>query len=186
MKTSLTLFLPSFQLKVTPSTEKDYIYHPESGEKLTKPSISALEDLRKSWNNEVPDVQLIISDGLNPRALSDTGHLDTFLNELKALLSQKGLSVGKNPVFVTNGRVRAGYECGEILYGGQHNPSQYKGIIHIIGERPGSGHHNFSAYLTATSPDSWGRKGEVDHNITRVVSGISDTAFDPLAAAKET
>ena len=165
---------------------KDYIYHPESGEKLTKPSINALKELRKRWRNDIPDVQIIISDGLNPRALSDQGHLDTFVSELNTLLSQKGLSISKNPVFITNGRVRAGYECGEILYGGQYNSSQNKGIIHIIGERPGSGHHNFSAYLTATTTDIWGRKGEVDHNITRVVSGISDTAFDPLVAAEAT
>lgn len=32
----------------------------------------------------------------------------------------------------------------------------------------------------------WFQKGKVDHNITRVVSGISDTALDPVHAARET
>lgn len=49
-----------------------------------------------------------------------------------------------------------------------------------------TGHHNYSAYLTAASVDTWSQKGKVDHNISRVVSGISDTALDPVLAAQET
>ncbi len=65
------------------------------------------------------------------------------------------------------------------------NNGQYF-IIHIIGERPGSGHHNFSAYLTAAPTAIWAQEGKVDHDISRVVSGISDTALDPRKAARET
>jgi hypothetical protein len=33
--------------------------------------------------------------------------------------------------------------------------------------------------LTAASAAVWNEKGKVDHDITRVVSGISDTAYVP-------
>ena len=59
-------------------------------------------------------------------------------------------------------------------------------IIHLIGERPGSGHHTFSAYLTAPAISVWSQPGKVDHNITRVISGIADTAYDPRGAGIET
>ena len=63
-----------------------------------------------------------------------------------------------------------------------HGP---KAIIHVIGERPGTIHHTFSAYITAANAGAWGTAA-IDHNITRVVSGIADTALDPASAAKET
>jgi len=101
-------------------------------------------------------------------------------------LIQKGYTVSSSNIVITHGRVRAGYACGEVLFGNWTNIDRNKGIIHIIGERPGSGHHNFSAYLTAASTSTWSERGKVDHNISRVVSGISDTALDPVRAAAET
>lgn len=173
-------------IKTHSKDRKDYIYHPESGEKLPSSAIRNLEQLRGSWGGNVPDVQFIISDGLNIRSLTDEGHLAPFLAELATQLVAKGLSLSERPVVIQHGRVRAGYACGEVLFGKPSTSSRKKGIIHIIGERPGSGHHNFSAYLTAAAPDTWKQKGKVDHNISRVVSGVSDTALDPVVAAKET
>jgi ethanolamine ammonia-lyase large subunit len=165
---------------------KDYVYQPESGEQLSETALQSLKNLRKSWSQQVPDVQIIISDGLNVRALTDEDHLSPFLKELRSILENKGYSVGKEPIVITHGRVRAGYACGEALFGNWPGVNRNKGIIHIIGERPGSGHHNFSAYLTATSVNTWSQTGKVDHDISRVVSGISDTALDPIRAAQET
>ncbi len=165
---------------------KDYVYHPESGEQLSSQSLKTLKSLRQKWEGYVPDVQIIISDGLNARALMDEGHLIPFLNGLIKSLQEKNYRVGKENIVITHGRVRAGYLCGEVLFGRQENSSESKGIIHIIGERPGSGHHNFSAYLTATSPSTWNKKGRVDHNISRVVSGISDTSLKPDQAILDT
>jgi ethanolamine ammonia-lyase large subunit len=165
---------------------KDYVYHPESGEKLSPKAIKSLQGLRQSWSTQVPDIQLIISDGLNVRSITDNGHLNPFIEELKERLQKRGYSFSNSPIVITHGRVRAGYACGEELFGGWEGVPENKGIIHIIGERPGTGHHNFSAYLTATNVKSWSEKGKVDHNISRVVSGISDTAFDPILAARET
>jgi ethanolamine ammonia-lyase large subunit len=59
-------------------------------------------------------------------------------------------------------------------------------VIHVIGERPGSLHHTFSAYITAPSASVWSDIGRADHNITKVVSGIADTALTPATAAAET
>jgi len=163
---------------------KDYVYHPESGEQLPASAIQALKKVKAAWVNEVPDVQIIISDGLNPRALMDDGHLAPFLNGLKKTLKENDYTIS-DTIVIKHGRVRAGYACGELLFG-QAETQRQKGIIHIIGERPGSGHHNFSAYLSVASPSTWGKKGKIDHDISRVISGISDTALLPAQAVTDT
>lgn len=168
------------------SDRKDYVYHPQSGEQLSDTAVTRLKQLRTTWAGNVPDVQIIISDGLNAKALMDEGHLAPFLNDLRKALMQKGYVVSEENIVITNGRVRAGYMCGEILFGTGDKSIQQKGVIHIIGERPGSSHHNFSAYLTVAPVSVWNVKGVADHNISRVVSGISDTAFNPALAAIET
>ncbi len=164
---------------------KDYVYHPESGEQLPIAARQVLKKINTSWVNEVPDVQIIISDGLNPRALMDNGHLAPFLTGLKKALKKDKYIVSDSTLVIKHGRVRAGYVCGEVLFG-QLATNRQKGIIHIIGERPGSGHHNFSAYLTVASPSTWRQKGSVDHDISRVISGISDTALPPEQAVTDT
>jgi ethanolamine ammonia-lyase large subunit len=165
---------------------KDYVYHPGSGEILSEDTTWLLGKMQERWGGEVPDVQIIISDGLNPRALMDENHLEPFLAGLTKTLKEKNFSVGKENIVITHGRVRAGYACGEVLFGTGENLSEVKGIIHIIGERPGSGHHNFSAYLTAAPISKWKNAGTVDHDISSVISGISDTALNPEQAVKDT
>ena len=88
--------------------------------------------------------------------------------------------------FPFQNRVRAGYRCGEYLFGNESEQDKPRGIVHIIGERLGSGHHNFSAYLSAPPVSIWKEKGKLDHNISKVVSGISDTALKPVYSAKDT
>ncbi|NAS13314.1 ethanolamine ammonia-lyase subunit EutB [Poritiphilus flavus] len=163
----------------------DYVYHPESGERLSTTALKRLESMLKTWGSDVPELQIIISDGLNARALMDEGHLMPFLDGLTSALKAKDYRIGKENIVIRNGRVRAGYACGELLFGHLPNPATNKGIIHVIGERPGSGHHNFSAYLTVTTVNTWSKKGTVDHNITRVVSGISDSALKPEQAIQD-
>ncbi len=175
--------IPAPVLIATQSTDrKDYVYHPNSGETLGSHAVEQIKAIRNTWDGDTPDIQIIISDGLNARALMDEGHLRPFLDELINLLKEKNYTVNNQHVVIENGRVRAGYACGEILFG-QKTSSRSHGIIHIIGERPGSGHHNFSAYLTVAQPAIWNTKGTVDHNISRVISGISDTALTPKIAA---
>ncbi|MFP2908537.1 ethanolamine ammonia-lyase light chain EutC [Pyxidicoccus sp. 3LFB2] len=85
---------------------------------------------------------------------------------------------------VKYGRVRAGYQVGELLFGDTEE-SAPRALVHVIGERPGSGHHAFSAYLSAPSARAWGLQGRVDHDSTRLIAGISDTSVRPEAAAHE-
>ncbi|MFM1771568.1 MAG: hypothetical protein RLZZ71_710 [Bacteroidota bacterium] len=163
---------------------KDYIYHPQSGEQLSRDGIYALEILRSKWKKNIPDIQVIVSDGLNVSSITDEGHLFPYLSELKKQLSNK-LTISKNNIFIEHGRVRAGYRCGELLFGDSHSTNE-KCILHIIGERPGTMHHNYSVYITVAKGSDWFIEGKIDHNITRVISGISDTALHPSDAAKET
>ena len=162
----------------------DYIHHPESGETLRADAVTILQETRSGWQHRIPDVQIVISDGLNARAIMDDGHLLPFLQTARRLLAESDFVVGEINVVIINGRVRAGYACGEILFS-DVAPTAKKAILHVIGERPGTGHHNFSAYLTVAPGGLWQQKRGVDHNISAVVSGISDTSLTPEHAAAD-
>ncbi|MCH8862152.1 MAG: ethanolamine ammonia-lyase subunit EutB [Proteobacteria bacterium] len=171
-------------LLATRSADRDdYILHPVTGEQLSDAALATVRDLRRTYQGNW-NVQVVISDGLNVRALMDEGHLTPFLDALRHELSDAGYRVAPKNIVLTTGRVRAGYRLGEALFNDGDTAS--RGIIHIIGERPGSGHHNFSAYITGAPGAVWARPGTVDHNISRVVSGISNTALLPIKAAAET
>ena len=163
----------------------DYILHPPTGEQLDAASVAGVRRLRDAHAGKY-DVQLIISDGLNAFALMDEGHLRPYLDKLRAELGAAGYRVAPEHIVVTTGRVRAGYRIGEMLYGGLADKSSTRAVVHIIGERPGSGHHAFSAYITAPPVATWAQAGAADHNISRVVSGIADTALAPARAAVDT
>jgi ethanolamine ammonia-lyase large subunit len=167
------------------SDRTDYILHPPTGERLDTRGNDAVAHLRArrapGW-----DVQVVISDGLNALALTDDGHLEPYLERLRRDLGDAGFELAPEPIVVTGGRVRAGYRIGEILYGVRRDAKARPAIVHVIGERPGSGHHAYSVYITAAPVAVWAETGRADHNITRVVSGIADTALDPERAAAET
>ncbi len=128
------------------------------------------------------DAQIAISDGLNALAIMEDDQLAPFLERLRSGLDDRGLAVSPEHLVMTSGRVRAGYRVGEILFAGLDGP---RAILHVIGERPGTGHRTFSTYITAPTGDVWGKDGTVDHNITKVVSGIATTALIPETAAEE-
>lgn len=161
----------------------DYVYHPASGERISPESLLVIQSLRKKLEKNTVDVQIIISDGLNTQSLMDKDHLETFLPSVYKKLAALNLSIAEAPIVIRNGRVRAGYEVGEQLFG-KEGLSKHC-IVHIIGERPGTMHRNFSVYITTASTSNWNYRGKVDHDITRVVSGISDTAYLPNEAALE-
>ena len=169
------------QLSTQSRNRNDYILHPESGERLTENSMGRLHKLKTRHAGRF-NVQIVISDGLNAPAISDDGHLAPFLDRLRAKLRKHGLHPAPDHIVLTSGRVRAGYRIGEVLFGGLEN---HRTILHVIGERPGTGHHTFSTYITAPRGDVWGETGKVDHNITKVVSGIALTALKPQAGADE-
>jgi ethanolamine ammonia-lyase large subunit len=171
-------------LKTCSKDRTDYILHPQSGEVLDKASILKLKALTAK-RTEPFYIQIIISDGLNANAIMDKGHLMPYLSSLKEKLKNNNLIPADDLLVISSGRVRVGYRIGELLFGQLQNLNEHRGIIHIIGERPGTMHHTFSAYITAPPASAW-QKGNIDHNITRVISGIADTALNPHIAAEET
>jgi len=177
--------IPNAMVITTQSHDREeFIDNPSTGEALSKSAVASLEKLRDSWGAKVPDVQIAISDGLNTKALMDEGHLAPYLKTVTKELKAAGFTVSKKNLVVKNGRVRAGYAIGDVLFG-KADAKKPKAILHVIGERPGSGHHMFSCYISAPKAKVWAEK-KVDHDITRVVCGIANTTYDPTAAAKET
>ena len=161
----------------------DYILHPATGEELSDPSRAVLQRLlaaRQADRVDTTAVQIVISDGLNALSLMEGDQLRQLLTALKSQLLLAGLSPFAEHLVVTSGRVRAGYRIGELLLGTGPGPGV---LLHIIGERPGTGHHTMSIYMTVAAAEVWRQRGKVDHNITRVVSGIAGTALLPETAA---
>lgn len=178
--------LPAGVAMATQSRDReDYILHPPTGEILSEASVGAVEALAASHGGAY-DLQLVLSDGLNALALTDPGHLQPYLDALRPALAAAGFSLAPEHIAVTTGRVRAGYQIGELLYGGLSDSGSHRGILHVIGERPGTGHRAYSVYITAPKVSVWATPGKVDHDITKVISGIADTALDPALAAAQT
>jgi ethanolamine ammonia-lyase large subunit len=171
-------------IKTRSGDRSDYILHPQTGEEPDEASLRLLKNVTTTRRDRV-QVQVIVSDGLNACAIMDEGHLTPYLSALAENLVKKKLRMADEILVVRGGRVRAGYRMGEILFGGGADPEAPKAVIHIIGERPGSTHHTYSAYITAAKAGTW-RKADIDHNITKVISGISDTTLKPDLAAAET
>jgi ethanolamine ammonia-lyase large subunit len=174
--------IPAALLLKTRSADRvDYILHPTSGEQLSEASEQLVADLslrRGAGDN----LQIVVSDGLNALALTDRDQLQQLLRSLLPALVSAGFRPSPHILLVHAGRVRAGYRIGEQLFGGRDGDYS---LLHIVGERPGSGHHTLSIYMTRASGAAWGQPGRIDHNLTRVVSGIAFTALIPELGAAE-
>jgi ethanolamine ammonia-lyase large subunit len=168
-------------LKTRSANREDYILHPVSGEHLSDESLAEIDRLRASHAGRY-DSQIVVSDGLNALAVTDEGQLEALLQPLRAELQRSGFVVAPENLLIHSGRVRAGYRTGERLFGGL--PGR-RTILHVIGERPGSGHHTLSIYMTSADGSAWMVQNTVDHNITKVVSGIAFTALSPADAATD-
>ncbi|MCY1054393.1 ethanolamine ammonia-lyase subunit EutB [Nannocystis sp. SCPEA4] len=174
--------IPAARVLRTRARDRDeYILHPTTGEALEPAALAALHVLKDSWSGR-HDTVLVVSDGLNARALMDDDHLFPFLDVLAPELRAAGLALAPDVFVLAGGRVRAGYAVGAALFAGLPGPRR---LIHVIGERPGTMHHAFSVYLTAAPGAAWAEPRAIDHDITRVISGVADTAYSPAAAARE-
>jgi ethanolamine ammonia-lyase large subunit len=149
----------------------DYLAHPPRGEQLREQDARVVSRL---YSSRRPQVQLVISDGLNANALNE--HLRAVLPPLRYALAQAGLHVGETDVVIENGRVRAGYHVGDLV--------DATVIVHFIGERPGTGLNTLSAYLTygrdAAGQSRWGFN--LNHSWTTAVCGIHPQGRPPAAA----
>ena len=139
-----------------------------------------MQALRRRYDGAY-DVQIVVSDGLNALSIMNRAQFEPFLRLLREGLARDGRKVAPVDLVVTSGRVRAGYRIGEQLFGGL--PGR-RAILHVIGERPGTGHDTFSVYMTCPDGARWARAGAVDHDITRVVAGIADEALAPKLGAE--
>lgn len=168
-------------LSTRSTSRENYILRPASGEQLSDASLQELTRLRQQHDSRY-DVQIVVSDGLNALALMEKDQLSDFLGRLRQQLQDQGFRLAPETILVRYGRVRAGYQIGQVLFGGL--PGR-RAIIHLIGERPGTGHRTFSAYFTCPDGQVWSNSGQVDHDQTRVVAGIAKTALSPARGADD-
>ncbi len=153
---------------------EEYLSHPPSGELILERDAERLVHI---YAARKPQVQIVLSDGLNANALNE--NLRAVLPHLRRELMAAGLHVGEVDVVISNGRVRAGYHVGALL--------DVDVVIHLIGERPGTGLNTLSAYLTY-GRDARGRlcwSPKLDHARTTAICGINPAGKRPDVAADE-
>jgi ethanolamine ammonia-lyase large subunit len=162
----------------TPSRDReDYLAHPRSGERIRDDDAERIESLVASRGTRSPQVQIVISDGLNANALNE--NLRAVVPPLRRELVAAGLHAGDVDVVIQNGRVRAGYHVGALV--------DADAVVHVIGERPGTGLDTLSAYLTY-GRDPAGRSRwspGLDHAATTAVCGIHRQGKAPSEAVEE-
>ncbi|HEX8140442.1 MAG TPA: ethanolamine ammonia-lyase subunit EutB [Pyrinomonadaceae bacterium] len=143
-------------------SREEYLSHPQTGELVCDEDGARLARLYASERR--PQIQLVLSDGLNANALNE--NLRMIVPRLRSELSGAGFHLGETAVVIRNGRVRAGYHVGALL--------EVDAVIHLIGERPGTGLNTLSAYLTY-GRDREGRtrwSADLDHAWTTAICGI--------------
>jgi ethanolamine ammonia-lyase large subunit len=152
----------------------EYLATPACGERLRDEDARAMQAL---YPLRRPQVQLVISDGLNANAVND--QLRAILPGVRQALVHAGHHVGEHDVVVRNGRVRAGYDVG-LRTGADV-------IVHLIGERPGTGLNTLSAYVTygrdVAGALRW--SSSLPHSATTAVCGIHVKGKPPGVAVAE-
>lgn len=153
---------------------EEFLSHPPGGERI---SDEGLGRLRTLYASRRPQVQILISDGLNANSLNE--NLRTLLPRLRHELNSIGYHLGEVDVVIQNGRVRAGYHAGALIGADV--------IVHLIGERPGTGLNTLSAYLTygldEAGQSRW--RPELDHSCTTAICGIHPLGKRPSVAIAE-
>jgi ethanolamine ammonia-lyase large subunit len=149
------------RVRTAAASRDDYLASPSTGERLSASDVRLISEL---YPLRAPGVQLVISDGLNAAAVNE--QLRVLLPALRRSLAGDGHHVGESDIVVTNGRVRAGYEIG--------GATRAEVIVHLIGERPGTGLNALSMYLTYGRDDTgafrWSR--DLPHSATTAICGI--------------
>ncbi|HKQ07233.1 MAG TPA: ethanolamine ammonia-lyase subunit EutB [Blastocatellia bacterium] len=164
----------ALRVRTLANSREDYLMHPPSGESLCETDARRLAAL---YGSKRPRIQFVISDGLNANAVNE--NLRAVLPPLRRMLGAANHPPGDVDVVIDNGRVRAGYHVGALL--------DVEVVVHLIGERPGTGLNTLSAYLTygrnATGASRW--SPSLDHSATTAICGIHHKGKPPLTAAAE-
>ena len=166
----------NLRVRTTSRDREDYLAHPRSGETIRADDAKRIAALKTSASRR-PQVQVVLSDGLNANALND--NLRAVLPPLRKDLTAAALHVGEVDVVIENGRVRAGYHIGALV--------DADVVVHFIGERPGTGLDTLSAYLTYGRDEAglsrW--TSTLDHSATTAVCGIHRDGKPPVHAVDE-
>jgi ethanolamine ammonia-lyase large subunit len=152
----------------------DYLAHPATGERVHDDDVRALT-AGAGW--QPSSIQIVVSDGLNANAIN--AHLRSLVPPLRRLLGGVPCRVSDSDVVIHNGRVRAGYHVGAIVNAAV--------VVHLIGERPGTGLDTLSVYVTY-GRDRDGRSRwdpALDHACTTAICGIHPHGKPPGAAVAE-
>jgi ethanolamine ammonia-lyase large subunit len=166
------------RVHTTSSDRDDYLAHPATGELIDDKDAARIQALYPARR---PQVQVVVSDGLNANAINE--NLRSVLPGIRRELLAAGHHVSEIDIVIENGRVRAGYHAGSLL--------QAEMIIHLIGERPGTGIDTLSAYLTygldLNGQTRWGTQSAAgfDHSCTTAVCGIHRRGKPPERAVEE-
>lgn len=164
-------------VRTTSRDRDDYLAHPASGEAIRGADLDRIVAQAASRGARPPQVQIVISDGLNANAVN--ANLRAVFAPLRREIAAAGLRTGDVDVVIQNGRVRAGYHAGAVLGADV--------VVHFIGERPGTGLDTLSAYLTygrdAAGQSRW--SPALDHAATNAVCGIHPAGKPPADAAVE-
>src|SRR5215213_10081348 len=170
---------PSYIRVHTRSSDRDdYLAHPVTGELIDDKDTARIQALYPARR---PQVQVVVSDGLNANAINE--NLRSVLPGVRRELLAAGHHVSEIDIVIENGRVRAGYHVGSLL--------EAEMIIHLIGERPGTGINTLSAYLTYgldhKDQSRWGSRSAAsfDHSWTTAVCGIHRRGKPPEKAVAE-
>jgi ethanolamine ammonia-lyase large subunit len=162
------------RVRTTARDREQYLSEPPAGERLRPEDAARVGAL---YGERRPRVQLVLSDGLNADALNE--NVRAVVPRLRRELTEAGLHVGERDVVIAQGRVRAGYHAGELL--------GVDAVVHLIGERPGTGLNTLSAYVTygrdAAGSLRW--SPALDHAYTTAVCGINPQGKRPEAAVEE-
>ncbi len=165
-----------FRVHTRSSDRDDYLAHPATGELIDDENTTRMQAL---YPVRRPQVQIVISDGLNANAINE--NLRSVLPAVRRELLAAGHYVGEIDIVIENGRVRAGYHVGSLL--------EAEIIIHVIGERPGTGINTLSVYLTYgldhKGQSRWGSPAGFDHSWTTAVCGIHRRGKSPERAVEE-
>ena len=164
----------SVRVRTAARDRDDYLSHPSAGERLPDEAARIVANL---YDGRRPVIQVVVSDGLNANAIN--AQLRSVLPALRRRLAAAGHHVADTDIVVDNGRVRAGYEIGGLV-GAEL-------VVHLIGERPGTGLDTVSAYITY-GRDDHGRfrwSGALDHSSTTAVCGVHPRGKPPDIAVEE-
>jgi ethanolamine ammonia-lyase large subunit len=164
----------SVRVRSAATDRDDYLAHPTAGERLADDGARAIANLNEGCP---PGVQIVVSDGLNANAIN--GQLRELLPPLRRRLAAAGHHVAGTDIVIQNGRVRAGYEVGGLV-GAEL-------VVHLIGERPGTGLDTVSAYVTYGRDEHgrfrWSRA--LDHSATTAICGVHPRGRPPNVAVEE-